>query len=612
MDNPWTGDLDRYLFYCCPECDGRSENKYIFIEHALESHPSAKNAFSDNDAATKLEEFESMDIADENEFDVHIKEEPCAELENVTSEVDLKAIPFVENPLAKEIDTASNQFSEAKCVPVQDLGALKDKGRKFLFVKVEDLEELKCKKCQEYFPSKIFLQKHKQEHHSEVKNSVTKKSKLNTEYKQDNKKGLKKTNFNEKKVKKQCNNDEKYSKQGYQKDELGQWCCRVCDSKYYDFGSLRRHEMTNHNDILKIGIKCDQCKYICREEKTMEAHKATKHKIEFKCDICDYIPDARKGSREYSLKVHMIRKHGEHNMEGTICDKCDVEFPNNTAMIAHLRKTHNILTQDEVKCEVCGNNYGRKQFMYHQRYGHGIYPSGYKCLICDKFLNSEKEEQDHQAEFHSKDLQCDKCKVNFDTNPAFNDHLADCLEDPKSFNCNECNDDYVWHSVNLLQIHWANVHKLHRVICELCGKTVRHKHEYNTHYKKMHLEIKKHQCHHCGQSFKAPLKLSIHLSKEHNEDTYCPTCNYCGKKFKDRKSLKDHVNALHEKTTKYSCTFCDFWSYHPKCLKTHVNVKHLNHKPIPCNFCDKGFVSRRERDKHISSKHPDAMEKILM
>ena len=47
MENPWTGDLDKYLFYCCPECDEKSANKYIFIEHALESHPSAKNALCD-------------------------------------------------------------------------------------------------------------------------------------------------------------------------------------------------------------------------------------------------------------------------------------------------------------------------------------------------------------------------------------------------------------------------------------------------------------------------------------------------------------------------------------------------------------------------------------
>ena len=39
MNNPWTGDLDKYLFYCCPECDERSISKDIFIGHALTHHP---------------------------------------------------------------------------------------------------------------------------------------------------------------------------------------------------------------------------------------------------------------------------------------------------------------------------------------------------------------------------------------------------------------------------------------------------------------------------------------------------------------------------------------------------------------------------------------------
>merc|ERR1719346_888081 len=109
-------------------------------------------------------------------------------------------------------------------------------------------------------------------------------------------------------------------------------------------------------------------------------------------------------------------------------------------MIAHLRISHNVVTDDVVSCEVCGKNYGRKQFMYHQRYSHGIYPSGYKCVLCDKFLNSEKEELDHQTKFHSKDLQCDKCQVNFNSLKAYNDHSKDCLEQTKTFQCKGCND----------------------------------------------------------------------------------------------------------------------------------------------------------------------------
>ena len=601
MENPWTGDLDRYLFYNCPECDEKSENKDLFIGHAVTTHPNAKEILYEYETVMKLEEPESpMNNENEGEFDVHIKVEPSDELGNVINEVDVKDIPTFEDPLAKETDTASDQPSVPKCVPRQNMDGLKDKRRKVLILKVEDLKGLKCTKCQEYFSSKKCLQEHQQEYHP---NEVSR-------YQQDSKKEVKMRKAEEKRVKQEY---DKYSEKGYQKDEAGQWCCRVCDRKYTNIRSLKKHEMSNHNDILKIGIECDRCKFRCKEEKTMEAHKATKHKPKFKCDLCDYIPDAYNGGREYSLKVHMIRKHGEQNFEGTKCDKCDVEYATNEAMIRHLKSAHNVVIDDEIKCEVCGNNFGKRRFMYHQRYSHGIYPSGFKCILCDEFLNSEKEEVDHQAEFHSKDLQCDKCKVNFDTIPPFNDHLADCLDDPKSFKCKECDDDYVWFSTNVLRIHWAKVHKLHRLICEVCGFHATQKSELKRHMKERHSENnKQHQCHHCGKSFARPFKLKIHLSKDHDEDTYCPTCKYCGKKFKDKKSMANHVNGIHEKTTKYPCQYCDFWSWYPLCLKAHVNVKHKNHKTIPCGYCDKGFVANRERDKHIASRHPDAIEKNLI
>ena len=64
MNNPWIGDLDKYLLYCCPERDEKSGDKNSFIGHA-------KLVLSIIDAITPLEE----DIEDESEFDVHIKDD---------------------------------------------------------------------------------------------------------------------------------------------------------------------------------------------------------------------------------------------------------------------------------------------------------------------------------------------------------------------------------------------------------------------------------------------------------------------------------------------------------------------------------------------------------
>ena len=89
--NPWSGDLDKYLFYCCPECDDKSENKHLFIGHAVKNHPKAKEILCENETSTKIEEPESMNI--ENEFDIHIKNEPSDKNINVNTDGD--SIPNV-------------------------------------------------------------------------------------------------------------------------------------------------------------------------------------------------------------------------------------------------------------------------------------------------------------------------------------------------------------------------------------------------------------------------------------------------------------------------------------------------------------------------------------
>ena len=44
MENPWdVGNLDEFLYFCCPECDLKDRSKAQFLEHALNEHPKAKD-----------------------------------------------------------------------------------------------------------------------------------------------------------------------------------------------------------------------------------------------------------------------------------------------------------------------------------------------------------------------------------------------------------------------------------------------------------------------------------------------------------------------------------------------------------------------------------------
>ena len=40
IENPWiVPSLDKFLFFCCPECENKSSNKSSFVNHAISQHP---------------------------------------------------------------------------------------------------------------------------------------------------------------------------------------------------------------------------------------------------------------------------------------------------------------------------------------------------------------------------------------------------------------------------------------------------------------------------------------------------------------------------------------------------------------------------------------------
>ena len=42
--NPWiVTNLEEFLYFCCPECDERSQSEELFLDHAFEKHPSSKD-----------------------------------------------------------------------------------------------------------------------------------------------------------------------------------------------------------------------------------------------------------------------------------------------------------------------------------------------------------------------------------------------------------------------------------------------------------------------------------------------------------------------------------------------------------------------------------------
>ena len=66
-------------------------------------------------------------------------------------------------------------------------------------------------------------------------------------------------------------------------------------------------------------------------------------------DQCDFVaPLSHKvqGGRLYALNVHKIRKHGEHNMDGTECEICHFNFMTNNGLLGKM-KNHALDKQEQ-------------------------------------------------------------------------------------------------------------------------------------------------------------------------------------------------------------------------------------------------------------------------
>ena len=57
-ENPWiVPTLDEFLFFCCPECENKSPNKTLFINHALSNHPWVSNLSNESDDSDDSDDF---------------------------------------------------------------------------------------------------------------------------------------------------------------------------------------------------------------------------------------------------------------------------------------------------------------------------------------------------------------------------------------------------------------------------------------------------------------------------------------------------------------------------------------------------------------------------
>ncbi|XP_039951675.1 zinc finger protein 62 homolog [Bactrocera tryoni] len=207
--------------------------------------------------------------------------------------------------------------------------------------------------------------------------------------------------------------------------------CSICQKKYKNATSYRKHIMEKHNKEPDIpDFKCETCNKIYPTERQLQIHARSHLALEDKLDIpCPYC------ERKFT-KVAVMRQHvqGFHeNKKPFICDECGRSLRTLAALTEH-KLVH---TNDApFECEVCQRAFKNKARLKVHLETHN--DSSYICTECGLKLNTRRTLKMHML-VHSdaKRYKCDFCPAAFKRTKALKNHLI-LHTGMRPYKCNFC------------------------------------------------------------------------------------------------------------------------------------------------------------------------------
>ena len=164
-NNPWdVQDLEEFLYFCCPECDEKNSSKELFVKHALDEHPKAKNKIEKLKIKLELNEnfiikketyIDTIDASQYYEMNVSAltdnNEEQDFEVIKSEIEKDFEDDEILKCEIKEEVNDQINEFND-------------------IYEQAEMENYNLCEICNKSFTRKAYLKKHIEVVHEGIRN----------------------------------------------------------------------------------------------------------------------------------------------------------------------------------------------------------------------------------------------------------------------------------------------------------------------------------------------------------------------------------------------------------------------------------------------------------
>jgi len=350
----------------------------------------------------------------------------------------------------------------------------------------------------------------------------------------------------------------------------------AASSGNYDMGKIDQLSTTLNELIKQEGPTQNSI----REETENEGVLNDIENTTFKCDSCN-----RNFSTKGNLKTHIKTHHNPDNQKAVTyqCEHCTAAFDTPRRLKKHIKLCHSPETKENP-----GNRLSRS----------------FKCEHCEAAFKTPRIQQKHYRTKHGIILESDEieklARQYRNNKKAENKRLAKVKESAEvPVQCEVCSG--MFKSRRRLLNHQRDSHIEKNIQCTSCVYKSFNQKKVDSHYLKVHTDLKKEECKICGVLVK---DLKEHFSRRHT-DKYRKICNVCGDVFKNmRNHLKRTACGLGKKMeATIKCELCSKAFTLKHGLQRHIKMIHDQIKDCVCELCDYKTSSKHNLELHQDSMH---------